>query len=90
MSVISFDPDPLYHITAWSLTFHIMAGYPVTPAIIMTGHPDPLPGSRGPFTNRFPVARNIFGLRWIPPRLWRWVISCGRWIISTGMGMVDD
>jgi hypothetical protein len=61
-------PDPSLHIAAGGPTFLIVAGNPVAPAIIMAGHPDPLPDARDPFPCYFPMTRNIFRL--IPAIVW--------------------
>jgi hypothetical protein len=77
-SIITFDPDPSLHISTKNLAFLIMSCNPIPPTIMITGNPDPLPGSWKPFPNRFPVAWNKFRLR----RRWGTIIRLRRRIIN--------
>jgi hypothetical protein len=80
--VIPFDPDSSLRIISGGFAVLIMALYPISPAIIVTGDPDPFPGSRNPFPDHFPMARNIFRpwRRGMVPRFRRGIIRHLRWL----------
>jgi hypothetical protein len=61
--VISFNPNPSIRIVSRGLAIFVMSCHPTSPTIIMARDPHSFPGAWNPFTNRFPVARNIFPWR---------------------------
>jgi hypothetical protein len=89
---MTFNPASSLYISSRGLTFHIMARYPISPPIIMTRHPDPLPFSWNPFFCGFPVPGNIFGLWLVIVWFWLrwrwWIVSYRRW--SIGMDLMGN